>query len=370
MASDKNPDYYEILGVSHDADTKAIRSAFRRLAMKYHPDRCKDADAEEKFKRIAEAYAVLSDPQKRAAYDARGRAGVADFSQEDLFGGIDFDELFGGHDFGFNFGLGGGLFDQLFRRKRKPAEPAHGANLEIRLELPLERIASGGEETVRFTRPQTCPHCGGSGAEPGHPPQTCSNCAGTGRKTITSRRGGIAFQQISTCPVCHGAGQIIGKPCRQCGGRGEVAEEEKLKVKIPAGVEEGMVLRISGHGMPNPQTGGAPGDLYVVVHSRPDTRFERRGADLWHDVTIDVLDAILGTTLQVSTLEGAVSVNVPPASQPGTILRLPGKGLPEFGDRHRGNLYLRLHLRLPKRLSAAERELYERLRALQHSSKK
>jgi molecular chaperone DnaJ len=370
MVTKSKMDYYETLGVPRDADTKAIKSAFRKLAMKYHPDRNKAPDAEEKFKQIAEAYAVLSDPKKRAEYDARGHAGVAGFSQEDLFGGIDFEDLFGGHDFGFDFGMGGtgSLFDRFFGPRRHRATtasgPPKGANLEVGLSIPLELVVAGGTETLRFRRQVACAACHGTGADPASPPRPCSECAGSGRKVITSRQGGFSFQQVTTCPRCQGRGEVIDRPCTACHGSGHTEREETLKVKIPAGVEEGMVLRISGHGQPSPLPGGQPGDLFVVVRSQADGRFERRGADLWRTETIRPEDAVLGMALKVPTLDGKVTVTVPPGTQPGDILRLQGKGLPEFGHARHGDLYLRVHIAIPHRLSNEERGLYERLREL------
>lgn len=369
MATKSTTDYYEILGIPRDADTKAIKSAFRKLAMKYHPDRNKAPDAEEKFKQIAEAYAVLSDPRKRAEYDARGHAGVAGFSQEDLFGGIDFEDLFGGHDFGFDFGLGGGsLFDRFFGPRRHRASTASaspkGANLEVDLHIPLELVATGGTEILHFRRKVACTQCRGSGADPATPPRSCDECGGSGRKAVTTRQGGFTFQQVTTCPRCQGRGEIIDKPCMTCGGSGHVDRDETLKVKIPAGVEEGMVLRIGGHGQPSQVPDGQSGDLFVVVRSKGDARFERRAADLWRTEVLQLEDAVLGVALKVPTLEGRVTVTIPPGSQSGDILRLQGKGLPEFGHARHGDLFLRLQVTIPKRLSEEERRLFERLREI------
>jgi molecular chaperone DnaJ len=366
MPATAQRDYYEVLGVPRDADAKRIKDAFRELALKYHPDRNKSPDAEERFKEIAEAYAVLSDPRKRADYDARGFAGVAGFTPEDLFGGIDFGDIFGDAGFGLDFGFGGGgLFERLFGRRR--AGRAHGQDLQVELTLPLETIARGGEETVRYARPVACPRCHGTGAEPGSAPRTCPTCGGSGRKVLTreERRGegAVRFQQITVCPECGGRGTIVDKPCRECRGEGRVEKQESLKVSIPPGAEEGMALRIPGHGLPGPEPGGAPGDLYVIVTSAPDARFARNGADLWRTETVSVADAVLGTALKAPTLDGAVEVTVPPGTQPGQILRLRGKGLPVFGARGRGDLNLRIEVRIPERLTAEERALYEKLRA-------
>jgi molecular chaperone DnaJ len=366
MATTAQRDYYEVLGVGRDADAKAIKDAFRALALKYHPDRNKSPDAEERFKEIAEAYAVLSDPKKRAEYDARGFAGVAGFTPEDLFGGIDFGDIFGDAGFGLDFGFGGGgLFDRLFGRRQ--AGPERGQDLQVELVLPLETIARGGEETVRYTRPVSCPRCHGNGAEPGTAPRICPVCSGSGRKVLTrgEQRGeaAIRFQQITICPDCGGRGTIIDKPCRDCRGEARVDKDESLKVNIPPGAEEGMALRIPGHGLPSPVPKGSPGDLYVIVASAPDARFTRSGADLWRSETLAVADAVLGTALKVPTLDGAVEVTVPPGTQPGEVLRLRGKGLPVFGARGRGDLNLRIEVKIPERLTAEERALYEKLRA-------
>jgi molecular chaperone DnaJ len=353
-------DYYEVLGVPRDADDKTIKDAFRTLALQYHPDRNKAPDAEERFKEIAAAYAVLSDPKKRAAYDIGGVAGMAGVSTEDLFSGINFEDLFGGP--GFDFG-GGGLFERFFHRRR-PSGPPRGANLEVDLEVPLERVLTGGEETVHLTHPQTCAACQGSGAKPGTAPRRCETCNGTGQRVTSRRDSGITFQQITTCPGCHGRGSIIDQPCPECHGQGEVERAETLTVTVPAGVEERMALRIPGRGLPSRDAGGTPGDLFVIVHSAPDTRFARRGADLWRAATVPVVDAVLGTELEVPTLDGSTTVTIPPGTQPDTVLRLHGKGLPEFGGDRRGDLYLRVHVHVPDRLSSKERDLYERLRTL------
>ena len=349
-----------MLGVAKNADQKAIKDAFRNLAMKYHPDRNKEAGAEEHFKEIAEAYAVLSDPKKRSEYDARGFAAVEDLSQEDLFGGINFEDIFGGLNFDFG---GSSPFEGFFHRRRRG--PARGANIEVELSIPLERVASGGEEKVRLSRPSTCPACRGTGAE-GGAPKVCHTCGGSGRVTRSQRREKehILIQQIGICPTCNGRGNIIEHPCRKCHGSGEVEKEEDLTVKIPKGVEEGMALRISGKGMPSTEAGGIAGDLFVVVHSRRDPRFERSGADLLRQETIPLIDAVLGATLQVPTLDGSVSVTIPPGTQPGALLRLKEKGLPEFGNGRHGELYLRIEVRVPEKLSREERDLYERLRAI------
>jgi molecular chaperone DnaJ len=350
-------DFYEVLGVPRDADTEAIKHAFRALAFKYHPDHNKEADAEEKFRELAEAYAVLSDPQKRAEYDARGHPGVAGFSQEDLFGGIDLDDLFGGLGFGF----GHGPFENLFRRR---AAPRRGADLEVRLAVPLERVRDGGEETVRVRHPTACTACQGSGAKAGTTPRACADCEGSGRRVRREQKGGVTFQQITTCSACHGRGQFIDSPCPECDGSGRSAREQKLKIKIPVGIDDGMALRVPGHGMPADEAGGVPGDLLVVVVSAPDSRFERRGADLWRGETLSIADAVLGRRLDVPTLDGDVKLKVAAGTQPESVLRLRGKGLPRFGGGPRGDLFVRVRVEIPEKLTSKQRALYKELRDL------
>ena len=352
-------DYYEILGVPRQADEKAIKDAFRQLALKYHPDRNKEPGAADKFKQIAEAYAVLSDPQKRADYDARGHAGVAGFSPEDLFRGADFADILGG--LGLGFGRGGSLFDRLFGRE---ARPQRGEDVEIRVSIPLERVLHGGEEQIHIGHPMACPACHGSGAKAGTTPRTCATCGGTGQRVRTERRAGVSLQQITTCPDCRGRGTFIDTPCPDCRGLGRITRDEVLTVRIPIGVEEGTALRIPGHGRAAEKPGLPPGDLFVVVQTAADPRFERQGCDLYRAETIDLVDAVLGTSLSVPTLEGLASVTVPAGTQPNAVLRLRGKGLPRFGNGRRGHLYLRLDVHVPEHLSTQQRKLFQQLRAL------
>lgn len=353
-------DYYEVLGVSRDADTKAIKDAFRMLALKFHPDRNKAPDAEARFKEIAEAYAVLSDPKKRADYDAGGFSGLGGMRPEDLYGGIDFENLFGG--LGFDFG--GGIFDRFFGGRHRPAGPPRGENLEVLLRVPIERVFTGGEESVHVDRWATCAVCKGNRAKPGTTPRTCETCHGSGRQVRKSQDGGVLFQQVTMCPSCGGRGFFIDEPCPACQGRGETLLSENLTVRIPVGVEEGMVLRIPGHGLAAPSAGGTPGDLFVIVHSLPHAHFTRDGSDLWCVQELALTDAVLGTQLQIPTLDGPTSVQVPPGTQPDTVLRLRHKGLPNFGHGGRGDLLLRMRLVVPERLGADERRLYEQLRQI------
>lgn len=354
-------DYYEVLGVARNADQKAIKDAFRGLALKYHPDRNKEAGAEERFKKIAEAYAVLSDPGKRSEYDSRGFAGDAGFNRENLFGGINLEDIFSGLN--INFG-GINPFEGLLRRRQPGLQ--RGANIEVDVLITLERVASGGDEKVRLARPETCATCRGTGEKDGKPPSRCKTCNGAGHVSRSRREGSehSLIQQIGICPECNGRGIIIENPCQVCQGTGEIEKEEMLPVKIPVGIEEGMALRIPGKGMPSPDPGGPPGDLFAIVHSKHDPRFERSGADLIRREIIPVSGAALGTILNVATLDGSVSVTVPPGTQPDAVLRLKEKGLPSYMGAHRGDLFLRIGVLIPEQLSGKERELYEQLHSL------
>jgi molecular chaperone DnaJ len=260
------------------------------------------------------------------------------------------------------------LFDRFFGRRS--GGPPRGANIEVELEIPLERVRTGGQEEVRFARVEPCAPCKGNGARGGAAAHVCPACKGSGQRTQTDRKSKshIIIQQISTCPDCRGAGRIVDEICPECQGRGRVERDERLKVNIPAGIEEGMALRIPGHGVAASDARGTSGDLFVIVRSAPDTRFERSGAHLWHEEVIALTDAVLGTNLNVPTLERGVELKVPPGTQPGSVLHIRGYGLPEFGGRGRGDLHVRLNVRTPQKLSAEEQTLYQRLRALERAA--
>jgi len=347
-------DYYEVLGVPRDADAKAIKNAFRRLARRYHPDTSTEPDAEERFKEIAEAYGVLSDPARRASYDARGFAGLAGTTPEDLFGGIDFADVFGGEAAGI-----GGLFERLFASAAGPGR-MRGSDLQVEVTIPLRRVLSG-TQAVTITRPGPCPECSGSGARRGTAPRACPDCAGTGQRTTASRRGSVLVRHTSTCQACQGRGSIIDHPCPSCHGLGQAATREKVTIHIPPGIPEAAAVRLAGRGNPGPP-GGQPGDAYVIIRSRADSRFSRSGADLWHELHIAVPDAALGSTVSVPALEGPAQVTVPAGTQPGTVLRLAGKGLPRYRGHGRGDLNVRVIVDIPRQLTPRQRQLYEQLR--------
>jgi len=356
--------YYDVLGVPHDADNKTIKNAYHRLAMKLHPDRNPAPDAEEKFKEIAKAYAVLIDPKKRARYDAQGVEGIAHFSNEDLFRNIDLGSIFG--DLGFGFGPGGNsIFDRFYHHA---ARPARGSDIRIRLQLPLEFINKGGHKTVRFNRPIECKTCHGFGTGTGKAPPPCGACNGTGHSVVTrdaKQEGGssVHYQQVTTCPECNGSGHKVVDVCKRCNGTGKVDKSEKLKIDIPVGIEDGMTLRIAGHGMPG-EVGGQSGDLLVLIYSESDPRFQRRGADLWRAESIDIDDAVLGKKITMPTLHGDVEVTIPAGTQADEILRLKGKGLNRFRESGTGDLNVRIQIHIPKTITPEEKALFERLRVL------
>lgn len=356
----KHRDYYEVLGIPKDADQQQIEHAFRRLALKYHPDRSKEKDATAKFKEVSEAYAVLVDPAKRRQYDAHGFAGVSGYSHEDLFGGIDLNDILGGAG-GFDFSSS--LLDRMFGFGRKRG-PSQGARIEVGLQVPLGRIVTGGEEKVHVHRAKKCSACDGSGTKPGTEPKPCENCGGSGQQTITREEQGAVYRQITMCPHCHGRGSFIDQPCPECLGHGRVKQEETLQVKIPPGIDEGRALRVPGHGHPSPD-GGIPGDLYVFVSSQPDPRFERRGPHLLRTETIEIADAVLGTKLTIPTLAGEVEMQIPAGTQPETTMRLLGQGLPVYGRDERGSMYVVIHVHIPEQLDEQTRDLFQQLRELE-----
>lgn len=352
--------FYEILGVPRDADAKAIKEAFRKLALKYHPDRNSDPAAEVCFKEIAEAYAVLSDPRKRARYDAGDRDRVSDVSPEDLFGGIDFGDIFRGQ--GFDFGWGGQSFADRFYGRRRSAQPPRGGHIEVDLEVPLEMVLTGGKQSFTIERSTMCHTCGGSGHASGTQPRPCPICGGSGQQVSRQYDGNILIQHLTRCPACRGRGTALDEICPSCRGRGVTERTDELSILIPAGVEEGMVLRLPELGHPSLHPQGIPGDVYVVIHTAPDPRFERRGIHLWRLETLNIPDAVLGTQLNVPTLDGEVTATIPAGVQPDTVLRLHGKGLPDRSDRLRGDIYLQIGVRVPTTVTPVERELYQRLR--------
>jgi len=349
-------DYYEVLGVARDADAKTIKDAFRQLARRYHPDISTEPGAEQRFKEIAEAYGVLSDPARRASYDAQGSAGLAGATAEDLWGGIDFTDIFGSGAPAF-----GGLFERLFGPPT--AGPPRGEDVRLDLDLSLEEVLAGGNHAVTIRRLAPCPRCAGSGSGPGAAPRRCPGCGGTGQRAVASRYGGLMVRQVTTCPQCRGRGLVIDRPCPACAASGTAVREETVTIRVPPGIPQGATLRLAGHGMPGPVPGSRPGDAYVSIRTRADPRFTRDGADLRSELHIGAADAALGVAAAVPVPGGQARVRVPPGTRPGSVLRVAGKGLPRYGGHGRGSLDLTVVLDIPRQLSPRQRELYEQLRA-------
>lgn len=357
-------DYYQLLGVSRDADKDEIKRAYRRLARKYHPDINKEPDAEDRFKQINRAYEVLSQPELRERYDRFGEAGVSGgaggpgFSDFGDMGG--FAEIFETFFSGFG-GVGGmGGMGQQPRRRG----PTRGDDLRLDLKLDFRDAIFGGEQEIRINHLETCLTCEGSGARAGTRPQTCSTCGGTGQVRRATRTPFGSFAQVMACPTCDGTGQMIADKCDDCGGAGQKQVKKKLKITIPAGVDSGTRLRVSNEGNAG-QRGGPPGDLYVYLFVSEDTEFRREGIDILSEVTISYLQAILGARIEINTVDGPAELDIPAGTQPGTVLTLPGKGVPKLGNPvARGNQKVTIKIDIPTRLAPEERELLEQLAKL------
>jgi molecular chaperone DnaJ len=333
-------DHYEVLGVERTASDQELKSAYRKLAMQHHPDRNPDEPAaEEKFKEASEAYQVLSDPDKRAAYDRYGHAGVSSGMPDlgDIFGDI----------FGEMFNMGG---------TRRSSRAQRGRDLQYELTLTFEEAVFGKQSEIKIRRMENCVTCQGSGAEPGHGPSICQQCAG---------RGQVRFQQgffsiARTCPVCGGTGSIVSNPCRQCRGEGRQAAEHLITVTVPAGIEDRMRIRYQGEGDAG-RYGGPSGDLYVVVSVEAHSFLEREGNDLHYVLPISFPQATLGTELMIPTLEGETKLKVPEGTQSGTEFRLRNKGVPYLNDHGRGDLVVQVVAQVPKKLTKVQKELMRQL---------
>ncbi len=348
-------DYYEVLGLSKGASEPEIKSAYRRLAVRYHPDKNPgDAEAEDKFKEAAESYSVLSDAEQRARYDRFGHAGVSGSAGANWgatgFGGIEdiLGDLFG---FGDVFGSGGGR-----ARGSRRSDAQRGSDLRYDLEMTLEEAAAGMAAQLRIPRLELCDNCKGSGAAKGTQPESCATCNGAGQ--VRYQQG--FFSVARTCGTCRGAGRITKNPCEECRGAGRVEREKTMDVKIPAGVETGSRLRIAGEGESG-MGGGPAGDLYVIIHVKEHEQFERQGSNLYSSVPITFAQAALGAEITVQTLDGQQQLKVPAGTQTGTVFRLKGNGVPVLGGRGRGDLFVSATVVTPTTLTREQRRLLEQL---------
>ncbi|GKX33271.1 MAG: chaperone protein DnaJ [Rhizobiaceae bacterium MnEN-MB40S] len=350
-------DFYETLGVSRSATDKDLKSAFRRLAMKFHPDKNPDdADAERRFKEVNEAYETLKDPQKRAAYDQFGHAAFE-----------------GGGGGGFNGGFGGGgggfsdIFEDIFgemmgggRQRRSSGGRERGGDLRYNMEISLEEAFTGKTAQIRVPTSIQCDECSGSGAKPGSSPTTCATCGGSGR--VRASQGFFSVER--TCPTCHGRGETIADPCQKCSGQGRVTEERSLSVNIPAGIEDGTRIRLAGEGEAGLRSGPA-GDLYIFLSVKPHQFFQRDGADLYCNVPVSMTTAALGGQFDVVTLDGAKTrVKVPEGTQTGRQFRLKSKGMPVLRSSQMGDLYIQISIETPQKLTRRQRELLEEFESI------
>ncbi|MGL5939865.1 MAG: molecular chaperone DnaJ [Waterburya sp.] len=352
-------DYYQILGVSRDVDKDELKRAYRRLARKYHPDVNKEPGAEEKFKEINRAYEILSEPETRARYDRFGEAGVggaagaSGFDYSDMGGFADiFETIFSG--FGGGVGTGAG-------QSRRRNGPVRGDDLRLDLKLDFREAVFGGEKQIKIPHLESCQTCNGTGAKPGTGVKTCGTCNGSGQVRRATRTPFGSFAQVSACTTCNGTGQVIEEKCGTCHGAGRQQESKKLKITIPPGVDNGTRLRVSGEGDAGVRS-GTPGDLYVYLFVESDKEFTREGVNIKSEITISYLQAILGCSLNVNTVDGKEELTIPAGTQPNTVLTLENKGVPKLGNPvSRGNHLITVKINIPTRVSSEERELLEKL---------
>jgi molecular chaperone DnaJ len=351
-------DYYEVLGVERGASDAEIKKAYRKLAKQYHPDvNPGDAAAEAKFKEINEAYEILSDPQKRSQYDRFGHAGT-DPNGFGGFGG------FGGGFSDFDFGGIGDIFETFFggtgfgggRSSRARSGPKKGSDLKYSLDIAFEEAAFGVEKEISISRMESCSTCNGTGSKPGTQPQTCKHCNGTGQVQYKQSTPFGQFVNIKTCDVCRGEGKIITSPCETCGGKGRIRKNVKIKVNIPAGIDDGQTISLRGEGEPGTR-GGPSGDLFISIRVKPHPLFQRQGSDVLCDIPITFVQAALGAELEVPTLDGKVKYTIPEGTQTGMIFRLKGKGIPYLRGNGRGDQYVKVNIEVPKKLNEKQKAI-------------
>lgn len=358
-------DYYDVLGVSRNTSADEIKKAYRKLAIKYHPDKNpNDKAAEDKFKEAAEAYEILSNPEKKQRYDHYGHAGVGGASGGGYGGGgMNMEDIFS--QFGDIFGSGGGSpFESFFgggQQSRGGRRVVKGTNLRIKVKLTLEEIANGTEKKIKVNKQIVCKTCDGTGAKDRSSVSTCKTCGGSGAvRRVTNTILG-QMQTTSTCPTCNGSGSQITAKCGSCHGEGVVRGEETITINIPAGVSDGMQLSMSGKGNAAPN-GGIPGDLIILIEEVPHETLKREGNNVVYDLHVSIVDAALGYSAEVPTIDGKAKIKIEPGTQSGKLLRLKGKGIPEINSYHRGDEIIHINIWTPKALSAEERAILEKLR--------
>ena len=351
-------DYYEILGVSKDASVEDIKKKYRKLALQYHPDKNKEAGAEEKFKEISEAYAILSDTEKRAQYDRFGHAGIdGQYSAEDIFRGADFS--------GF-----GDIFEMFFGGGRRggPMGPRRGGDLQYDLYITFEEAAFGVRKDIDIPRTERCSACSGTGAKVGTSPKRCPTCGGTGQVRTTRSTLGMQFVSTTSCGTCHGRGQIIESPCPVCGGAGRVRNKKTISVNVPAGADSGMTLRLSGEGDAG-EPGAPSGDLYIITHVMEHKYFKRVDYDVISELSIPFTQAALGADVMVDTLYGKVKMNIPAGTQTHSVFRLKDKGIQHLQSHGKGDQLIRLIIKTPTKLTQEQKELLRQFEYLSNGKK-
>lgn len=348
-----NRDYYEILGIPRDASAEDIKSAFRKLARQYHPDVSKEADAEEKFKEINEAYGVLSDPEKRRRYDQYGRAGLGEMGGMPDYATMDFSDIFEELLGGFGFGMGGG--------RGQSRRPRRGRDLQVQVSLTFEEAVFGVEKTIEINRNETCGTCKGSGSAPGTGPQRCQTCGGRGEVRQVRQTIFGSMMQSGPCPTCGGRGEVITSPCPTCRGGGLERKTVRKIVTIPAGVDTGTQMRLAGEGEPG-TLGGPQGNLYVLINAQPHKFFKRRENDILLNLDINIAQAVLGADVEVPTVDGKPEkLRIPAGTQPGKIFMVHGKGVPYLRKSGRGDERVIINVDIPTRLTKEQRDLFEKL---------
>jgi molecular chaperone DnaJ len=346
-------DYYEVLGVDNGADKKEIKKAYRKLAMKYHPDVSEEDDAADKFKELSEAYAVLSDEEKRNTYDQFGHAGMSGFSNEDIYNNINFEDIFRG--FGFDVG---NIFDMFGFGGGRRNGPQQGRDVHFDLEITLEDAADGLETDIDVPHTKTCPVCNGSRAEPGTDTKTCPTCGGSGQVRQVNNTFLGQMVNIRPCRDCNGEGTIVENPCHNCHGKGIVRQTSTIHIKVPPGVETGSRLRVSGEGEMGIR-GGPPGDLYVMLNVKPHRLFQRDGANLYYEESISFVQASLGDNVEIPTLNQPIDLKIPHGTQSGTTFRIKGHGMPHLRWNGKGNLYVKVKVITPRKLNSKQKELLQ-----------